>query len=68
MLIPKSLQSVIPDELHTGHPGIASMARPSVATCSCGLYGPMAGKMFLVAIDAHSKWPEVVPMQSTSAA
>ncbi|XP_039396208.1 uncharacterized protein K02A2.6-like, partial [Mauremys reevesii] len=29
--------------------------------------GPLEGSMFLVAIDAHSKWPEVSIMQSTSA-
>ena len=29
--------------------------------------GPFLGKMFLLAEDAHSKWPEVVSMTSTSA-
>ena len=29
--------------------------------------GPFMGKMFLVVIDAHSKWPEVVEMPSTTA-
>ena len=29
--------------------------------------GPMYGKMFLVVIDAHSKWPEVAVMSSTTA-
>ena len=28
--------------------------------------GPFKGSMFLVAIDAHSKWPEVVQMASTT--
>ena len=28
--------------------------------------GPFEGKMFLVAIDAHSKWPEVFIMKSTT--
>jgi len=28
--------------------------------------GPFMGHMFLVVIDAHSKWPEVVCMQSTT--
>ena len=28
--------------------------------------GPFLGKMFLVVIDAHSKWPEVIMMNSTT--
>ena len=30
--------------------------------------GPFEGKMFLIAVDAFSKWPEVVEMTSTTAA
>ena len=30
--------------------------------------GPFRGKMFLILVDAHSKWPEVVEMGTTSAA
>jgi hypothetical protein len=30
--------------------------------------GPFLGKSFLVVVDAHSKWPEVFEMSSTSAA
>ena len=30
--------------------------------------GPFQGSMFLVVVDAHSKWPEVIPMKSTSSA
>ena len=29
--------------------------------------GPFLGSMFLLLVDARSKWPEVVPMQSTTA-
>ena len=29
--------------------------------------GPFLGSMFLICIDAHSKWPEVLEMKSTSA-
>ena len=29
--------------------------------------GPFLGKMFLIVVDAHSKWPEVVPMITTTA-
>ena len=29
--------------------------------------GPFLGTMFLIIVDAHSKWPEVVPMTTTSA-
>ena len=28
--------------------------------------GPVQGKMLLVAYDAHSKWPEVLVMSSTT--
>ena len=30
--------------------------------------GPFLGRMFLIVVDAHSKWPEVVPMSSTTSA
>ena len=30
--------------------------------------GPFQGLLFLVVVDAHSKWPEVIPMKSTSSA
>ena len=29
--------------------------------------GPFLDRMFLVVVDAHSKWPEVIPMKSTTA-
>ena len=29
--------------------------------------GPFLGKIFLVVVDAHSKWPEVIVMASTTA-
>ena len=29
--------------------------------------GPFLGKMFLIIVDAHSKWPEVVQMSTTTA-
>ena len=29
--------------------------------------GPFQGKMFLIIVDAHSKWPEVIIMSSTTA-
>ena len=28
--------------------------------------GPFEGKTFLIVVDAHSKWPEVIPMSSTT--
>ena len=28
--------------------------------------GPFQNSMFLVVVDAHSKWPEVVPVSSTT--
>ena len=30
--------------------------------------GPFKGKMFFLLIDAHSKWPEIYEMKSTTAA
>jgi len=30
--------------------------------------GPVLGTMFLVVVDSHSKWPEVIPVTTTSAA
>ena len=32
-----------------------------------GFAGPMEGKMFLIMIDAHSKWIEVFPMATATA-
>ncbi len=29
--------------------------------------GPFKGRMWLILVDSYSKWPEVVPMQSTTA-
>ena len=29
--------------------------------------GPVAGRMLFIAVDAHSKWPEVCVMNSTTA-
>ena len=29
--------------------------------------GPFLGKSFLIIVDAHSKWPEVIPMMTTTA-
>ncbi len=29
--------------------------------------GPFQGQMWLIAIDSYSRWPEVIPMKSTSA-
>jgi hypothetical protein len=29
--------------------------------------GPCMGRMFLLMVDAHSKWPEVIPMKTTTA-
>ena len=30
--------------------------------------GPLRGKSYLIVVDAHSKWPEVVEMGSTTSA
>ena len=31
------------------------------------LAGPFLGRSFLIIVDAHSKWPEVIPMMTTTA-
>ena len=31
-----------------------------------GYVGPFMGRVFLIAVDAHSKWPEVLPTASAS--
>ena len=36
-------------------------------TTSMVLAGPMEGRMFLIVIDAHSKWIEVFPMATATA-
>ena len=32
---------------------------------TCGFAGPYQSKMFLIVVDAHLKWPEVIQMSST---
>ena len=42
------------------------MAIKIAAEGPLGLAGPFQGMMFLVTVDAFSKWPHVVPMTSTT--
>ena len=35
-------------------------------TCVCSCVVPFQGKMFFIMVDAHSKWPEVMTMSSTT--
>lgn len=44
-----------------------AMACQTMAEGAPDLAGPFLDSMFLVIIDAHSKWPEVVEMRSTTA-
>ena len=37
------------------------MTCKTMAAYSCRLTGPFTGQMFLIAVDAHNKWPEVLP-------
>lgn len=32
-----------------------------------GFAGPLGGKMYLIVVNAHTKWPEIVEMTSTTA-
>ena len=112
VLVPRTLQGRLLNELHQDHPGITrmkSVARsymwwpgldkaienlakscssclavkhaPAVAPLQPWVWpdqpwkrvhldfaGPFQGSMFLVAVDAHSKWPEVHLMKETTAA
>lgn len=43
------------------------LASSSLATDGVDFAGPFLGEMFLVVVDAHSKWTEVVQMNSTTA-
>ncbi|XP_017881808.1 uncharacterized protein K02A2.6-like, partial [Ceratina calcarata] len=106
VIIPKSLQTRVLEELHSSHLGVVKMKmiarsyfwwpgldreienvanscmiclrerkKPQQVPLSTwpwpdrvwqrihsDLLGPVEGKMFLIVIDAHSKWPEVVDM------
>ena len=110
VVIPASLQRVVLEELHQGHPGMVrmkSLARefvywpnidqdidthvkkcpqcqavrnesPTTAThpwefpqrpwerLHIDFAGPVNGIMWLVVVDAYSKWPEFIPMRSTT--
>ena len=39
-----------------------------MATHSCRFAGPFLGLTFLIVVDAHSKWPQVIVMKTTTAA
>ena len=43
------------------------LASSSLATDGVDFAGPFLREMFLVVVDAHSKWTEVVQMNSTTA-
>ena len=43
------------------------LASSSLATDGVDFAGSFLGEMFLVVVDAHSKWTEVVQMNSTTA-
>ena len=32
----------------------------------CDFVGPLEGKTFFIMVDTHSKWPEVIPMSTTT--
>ena len=38
-----------------------------MTTNPCGLCGPFLGNTFLIVVNAHSKWPEVIELTSTTA-
>lgn len=37
-----------------------------MVSCNVDYAGPISGKMFLIAVDAYSKWPEIMEMTSTT--
>ena len=110
VIVPKTLQGEVMQELHNSHPGVTrmkSIARSyvwwpkidhqietlvkSCITCQStrdmppvaplhpwvwpakpwqrlhiDFAGPFLGKTFFILVDAHSKWPEIVEMKSTT--
>lgn len=42
------------------------MASTALVTNMCDLAGPFIGKTYLLVVDAHSKWPEIIEMNSTT--
>ncbi|KAI2644081.1 hypothetical protein H4Q32_030666 [Labeo rohita] len=64
VVIPPKLRPKVLAELYTGHPGVIRMK--AVARSYVWWPGPFEGHMYLVVVDAHSKWPEVCVMDSTT--
>ena len=46
------------------HPWVYSSGRWE--RIHCDFAGPFAGSMFLICVDAYSKWPEVFEVKSTT--
>lgn len=44
------------------------VASTPMATYPRRFAGPFLGTMFLIVVDSHSKWPEVIPVTTTNAA
>ena len=74
VVIPLPGRAIVLNELHEGHPGTSrmkSLARTIVwwplkpwSRVHCDFAGPFLGHMFLIVIDAHSKWIEAHKMSS----
>ncbi|KAK7882126.1 hypothetical protein WMY93_028300 [Mugilogobius chulae] len=60
VIVPPKLRSRVLEELHAAHPGYPS------ERIHVDFAGPFEGHMYMAAVDAHSKWPEVHIMDSTT--
>ena len=54
---------------HKNTPSLHTWIWPTRPWCriQVDFTGPFLNRMFLIVADAHSKWPEVIPMSSTTA-
>ena len=71
-MVPQKLRPQLLEELHTGHLGVVKMkalARSDTPAESTHLTMPVLSLgicTYVIVVDAHSKWPEVIMIKSTT--